>query len=601
MIHLIQKITYLLLLFFFLKVGGQERVLQIKVENEQQAILNDLAKIPDKYEGSNSLNQIVQNLQQLGYIEANVDSMAQQKDTVLAFLHIGPEYEWVDLKKGNVQEAILSTIGFRERFFKGKPFNLQQLRQVQEALLVYMENNGYPFAEIGLSDIVLEKGKVAASLDLIPNQVFKIDSFKITGDVRITQQYLENYLGIQKGDLYNESAIQAISTRIQELPFLKVNQAPKITFIGSEVWVELFLKKVKASKFDFLLGLLPNNDPNASRRYTITGDGQLNLVNTLGSGEELELVYKSYPSNATELKTKVLYPYLPFLPLGLDAKFDIYLRDSLYRDIVSYLGLQYNMGGANYVQFFFNNQRSSLLSINENQIIQSRQLPNNLDVSNVFYGIALNYEKLDYRFNPRKGWNTHISLAFGNKKIRQNNAILQLTDPNEEGFDFKSLYDSIPNKSVQYKATYQGATYLPIGNTSVFKIGVKGGVLRSVENDNAPTIYNNERFRIGGKRVLRGFDEESIFVDWYNIATLEYRYLLGQNSNFFIFTEGSYLTNLEEELEVDQAFYTYSFGAGINFETRAGIFGLSYALGSQKGNGIQVQNGKVHFGYVNYF
>ena len=600
---MIQKITYLLLLCSCLQLWGQEtgRILQIKVKDEEQAILKDLAKIPDKYEGSSSLNQIVQNLQQLGYIEANVDSMLQQKDTIQVFLHIGPVYEWVNLKKGNVQEAILSNIGFRERFFTGKPFNLQQLRQVQESLLLYMENNGYPFAEVSLTDILLDKGKVEATLALTPNESFKIDSLKITGDAHITQQYLENYLGIQKDDLYDESAIKAIGTRIQELSFLKANQTPKITFIGSEVWVELFLKKVKASKFDFLLGLLPNNSSTASRRYTITGEGQLNLLNTLGGGEELELIYKSYPSNATELKTKVLYPYLPFVPLGLDAKFDIYLRDSLYRDVVSYVGLQYNMGGANHIQFFFNNQRTSLLSINENQIIQSRQLPDNLDVSNVFYGIAFNYEKLDYRLNPRKGWNTHLSVAFGNKKIRVNNAILQLKDPNEEGFNFKSLYDSIPNKSVQYKATYQGINFFPIGNTSTFKIGIKGGVLRSVENENTPTIYNNERFRIGGKRVLRGFDEESIFVDWYNIATVEYRYLLGQNSNFFIFTEGSYLTNLQEELETDKAFYTYSFGAGINFETKAGIFGLSYALGSQKGNSIQVQNGKVHFGYINYF
>jgi len=566
-----------------------------------QNVSEEVEKVLEKYKSVDNLAQIVQELQGSGYLEANIDSVFETKDTTHAHLHIGPVYEWVALKQGNVDEGTLAMIGFREKIFRGKPFNPKQLRKVQESLLKHMENKGYPFAEVSLMDISLERGKVEASLYIETNKLFLIDSLGIVGDAKISKKYLGNYLGLKKGDVYNESLIQDIGTRIKELPFLTEYKTPKVTFIGSEVWVEMNLKKVKASKFNFLLGILPNNSANAEKAYTITGDGQMNLINTLGGGEEMELVYKSYPNNATELKTKFLYPYLPLLPLGLDAKFEIYLRDSLYRDIVSYVGLQYNMGGINHVQIFFNSQRTSLLSINKNQIIQTKQLPDNLDVSNTFYGVAFNYEKLDYRLNPRKGWNTNISLALGNKKIIQNNAILQLEDPNNVGFNFKTLYEETPNKNVQYRATYLFDKYFALGRSSTLKMGAKGGILRSLEADTTISIYNNERFRIGGNRVLRGFDEESIFADWYNVLTLEYRYLISQNSSFFLFTDGSYLTNLQAGLAVDQAFYAYGFGIGINFETKAGIFGMSYALGSQKGNQIQVQNGKVHFGYVNYF
>lgn len=45
----------------------------------------------------------------------------------------------------------------------------------------------------------------------------------------------------------------------------------------------------------------------------------------------------------------------------------------------------------------------------------------------------------------------------------------------------------------------------------------------------------------------------------------------------------------------------YGFGAGLNFETGAGIFSLYYAVGRQFNNPVEFNKAKVHFGFVNYF
>ncbi|MEL7426310.1 MAG: hypothetical protein AAFN81_25170, partial [Bacteroidota bacterium] len=42
-------------------------------------------------------------------------------------------------------------------------------------------------------------------------------------------------------------------------------------------------------------------------------------------------------------------------------------------------------------------------------------------------------------------------------------------------------------------------------------------------------------------------------------------------------------------------------GAGITFETRAGLFGLSLAFGKQEGLAFDFGAPKVHFGYVSLF
>jgi len=85
----------------------------------------------------------------------------------------------------------------------------------------------------------------------------------------------------------------------------------------------------------------------------------------------------------------------------------------------------------------------------------------------------------------------------------------------------------------------------------------------------------------------------------FHLATLEYRFLLDQNSYFNIFGDVAYTeSKTNREYRND---FPYGFGAGIAFATKAGIFSLTYALGSQQGTGINFRAAKIHFGYVNLF
>jgi outer membrane protein assembly factor BamA len=106
-------------------------------------------------------------------------------------------------------------------------------------------------------------------------------------------------------------------------------------------------------------------------------------------------------------------------------------------------------------------------------------------------------------------------------------------------------------------------------------------------------------FRIGGLKTLRGFDEESIFCSTYLISTVEYRFLYARTSNLFVFTDAAWYENLStHRYTKDQPL---ALGAGISFDTKAGILNMSYALGNQMGNGFDVRNGKIHFGLVALF
>ena len=112
-------------------------------------------------------------------------------------------------------------------------------------------------------------------------------------------------------------------------------------------------------------------------------------------------------------------------------------------------------------------------------------------------------------------------------------------------------------------------------------------------------VYQNEQFRIGGNRVMRGYDEESIFATKFIVFTLEYRFLIGQNSYLYTFGDYGYIENITPEIMRYE--HLLGFGAGITFETKVGIFGFSLALGRLSDNTFDLRNVKSHFGYINVF
>jgi len=112
-------------------------------------------------------------------------------------------------------------------------------------------------------------------------------------------------------------------------------------------------------------------------------------------------------------------------------------------------------------------------------------------------------------------------------------------------------------------------------------------------------LLTNELFRIGGFSDFRGFNEESIYASTYSILTLEWRLLLERNSFLSVFWNKAYVENSSgNKTTYDQPM---GFGAGFSFQTKAGIFALSYALGQEMGNPIQFSQAKIHFGYMARF
>jgi hypothetical protein len=571
---------FIVILFLFACANAFSQKIELNILFNDTAIKSSKVIIYSKYINLSALkseiSQVINQLNSKAYLTASLDSILVDSTKYTAYLHLGDQFKWSYLKPVNIDEEVLSKIGFRDKVFNNKPFNQRQLANFLNETINHYENNGFPFASLSFDSVQIEGNTFKGNLILNKHHRYKVDSVLIYGTATISQRYIQNYIRIKHGDSYNEALIKNISTRIKELPFVEEKQPFKVVFNETESKIILDLKKKQASRFNGILGIQPNNETGKLR---LTGDVKLNLLNSFKKGEEIVFNWRSIQENTQDLNTGFSYPFVLNTPFGLDYNFKLYKRDTTFIDVFNKIGVRYILKGNNYFSVFYQNKSSSLLSTKN--FASLTVLPDYADISSQLYGIGVYFAKLDYNLNPRKGFSIAAEGAVGTKNIKKNNAIKE------------SLYDGIKLNSSLYNTTSILDYYISLKKRSVIKLSSKNGLTLN------ESLFDNELIRIGGLFTLRGFDEESIFATFYSIATVEYRYILEQNSFLYLFFDGSYYEKDNVKGYVSDR--PIGFGAGMSFDTKAGIFSISYALGKQFDNPILFRSAKIHFGFINYF
>lgn len=513
-----------------------------------------------------------------GYLAAHYDSLVSDSNHVSAYLFIGDKYKLSYLGKGNVEDEILREAGYKFKHFSNSlAYNQKKISRLMMGILEYCENNGFPFASVSLDSINIKEDQISASLNLSRNQRIIIDTIMVKGDSRIHMSYLQQCLGIKPGDYYDESKISKVGAKLKEMPFASVIRPFEVAFTPDKASLILYLEKKKASQFDGILGIAPNNDETG--KVLITGDVTLKLMNILRRGELIDFQWRKLEQGTQDLKFNFVYPYLFKTPFGVDYRFYLYKRDTSFITLDNHIGVNYLFKGYNYIQAYYEHQASSLLSTTGLEF--ATVLPPYADVKTSFYGIKFGFDDLDYRFNPRRGFSILSSGAVGKKTIKKNENI------NPE------LYEGLQLESTVYRLILNASTYVPVYRNLTFLLRTQNGYLNNQD------LFENELFRIGGLQSLRGFDEESIFASFYSILTCEFRYLFDVNSFFSLFWNGAYFEQNTYDFYISD--YPWGFGAGLSFDTKAGIFSISYALGKQFDNPIQFKSAKIHFGLTATF
>lgn len=526
-----------------------------KIKEEISNSILETKKIADKY-----WLELIQN----GHLCASIDSI------VLAdslhhkiYIYRGDKYS-IDKVITNIPSTIKSQIGFKENYLVDKKISTDKLKRLIENTLTYCNNNGHPFAFIKLDQTKIHNQSISLDLNLTLGPLVTIDSIILNPEIIDQKKTIQQIINIKNGDVFNQNLINEISTRIKETPYMMEINTPEYEFINNKVSLFINAKNRPANFINGILGVQPQNDGSID----ITGDANVKFINGLKKGETISLKWRKMYAQSQSLNSIIELPYLLNSSFGFFNNLDMLKKDSTFFNISNKIGSTYSFTEKSKLGLYYLFSRSNLLTTLNDINFNSTAINS--------FGIVYKLDKLDYKFNPRKGFFSSGDLQFGFKNI-------------------SSASDTLieKNNSSNYQFDLTLASYIPIRNKSTIKLACNFG---SIIN---PILYENELYRIGGLNLLRGFDEESLWASSYLIGSIEYRLILEQNSNLFVFFDGGWIEKkLTHEYIND---IPYGFGAGINFETKPGIFSISYALGSQQNNPILFKTAKIHFGFVNFF
>jgi outer membrane translocation and assembly module TamA len=555
---------------------------------EPPSIKTSFTDIQLLYDYVNTLPKI---LSTKGYPAASIDSSWQIGDTLHINLYLGTKYNWVQLRTIGIEKNILNKSGYNEKDFTDKPLNIAVIETIKEKLLNIYENEGYPFALIYLDSVTIIENKISAALTVNKILLYKIDSIKNYGKLKLNAKFLQRYLNISNGSTYSYEKLLDVDRKLLELPFAEPLSVSSLNMLGSGAILNINVNSKKSSEASAIFGFLP--DANNTGKFQLTGDVNLDLKNVFGAGEGLLLKYQSLQPKSPRLNLGYEKPYIFGSPFGVSFLFEFFKKDSSFLQVNAQAGLQLNLSKYQTGKIIVQWQNNNVLQggIDTNVIRQQKKLPDIIDVKSVNAGINYEYRNTNYKFNPIKGNEISLNVLTGIKNIQKNNDVLSIKSPM---YNYESLYDSVKLKSYQLKLKLAAAHYFQLSKSSTFKAAINAGIY------NSPNIFRNEVFQIGGYKLLRGFDEESIYATQYSVLTAEYRFLNSLNSYIFGFIDAGSTKTKYQSINTNN-FFT-SAGVGIVLQTKAGLLNLSLALGKRDDVPFNIrQASKIHFGYVNYF
>ncbi len=540
----------------------------------------------------NLKDTIVSVFRRKSFLAASVDSITLKDTLAIYHTFLGKSYSLGDLDINISDQLLLEGSGFAKVDWSKRLLSQNMITEIQDRVLNQLAQIGYPFAAVYLDSIHIQEGVIDSRLVIDKGEFITYDSITILGTAKINKLFLSKYLQIEKNNPYRHRDILEMKNRIRDLSFLTFKEDPYLTFVNQKAYLQLPLDNRNASRFDFIIGVLPRTEDGV-RKWTITGDFTGEFVNKLGNGESILLQYQQLQPETQELDIALNYPYFLNMPFGIDGAFSLYRNTTNFLELLASFGIQYQLSGKNYLKIGWNYHSSRLIEVDTNRILNTGRLPDQLDVNLTGGNVTLGIDMLDYTFNPTAGLSGVLRIEAGQKKIIPNNNILSLS---EGEMDFTEAYDTLQLSTFQAQIGLHLDYFVRIQNWATARLAN-----RTAYKYNQATVFDNEFYRIGGNKLLRGFNEQSILSPGYSIFTGEFRIILDQLSYISLPFIDYGMVNTRDVDGQLQWENMMGVGIGLNFGTKAGIFNISFASGRRKNIPFNFGDTKIHFGYVNLF
>ena len=478
-------------------------------------------------------------------------------------------------------DEIRDQLGIKER----KLFTQVALERGIERIQALYSEHGYPKIEIEPKNIQLlpETGIINFELHIREGTQVRIGEVKVSGLKKTKAKVVLREIHVKPNDNFKQRDIDTSYRRLRNLGyFYQVN--PNVLEAGETEDRINFHARVTEARTGQLSGVIgyapPDSDADAAPQ--LTGVLEARETNLLGTGRQVNLYWKS--GLLKILRIGYAEPWIFGKPLTIG---------------IEYGQLQQRAPDRGQLQGFPDNASET---VSEEQ---SGNVSATTDFGRVFEGVmTLGYKRINV---PNVGTpsGTTPTLDFQTPIFSDSRAVspieptpyigtkysvtLRLTRDTRDYFlnPTRGRRDSIAFEVSRSdfrlrKAWLSLQQYFPTWRKQTIAVELHGAATWGVN------IPPTELFYLGGATTLRGYDE-----DWFSgprrvYANLEYRFLVGPDSQIFVFTDLGAVTLIETPSVFDTL--RVGYGVGARLESRGGILRINYGLAA----GDSLLRGKIH-------
>lgn len=546
------KLLLILIFCFQLSFSQKENVKITPVEATNKSVSDSITKEINK--NGRKLEDVLYKKGFINYIIIDSITKGLQKNYIIKY---NDRIKYLELTK----DSLSNSQEFIKKFNTNKNFYLipySSIEEVLEKISESIKTSGFLFTEVYLGKIKLKNKSTITAVLNISNQERKrqLDKIILKDYKKFPKGFLKNYLKYKLNKNINLKDIETKSERVLDLEFVEEIKSPELLFTRDSTTLYLYLKKKFSNSFDGFIGF---NTDEETKKLNFNGYLNLILLNNLNYGERLEIKYKSDESEQKNFEATLDLPYLFSSPIGIEARLNIFNRDSVFTLSTTELKTYYLINQKFKTSLSYESTNSSNLSSNESFFVE--------DYDAQYITTAFEYRKRN--LNSRI-LNTKTSIY------------LKLKNGNRNTIDRKTKQNGIEMKLQQ-----------------LFNLNDRNKIITKLESSKlfSNNYLINELYRFGGNKSIRGFNENSLEADFYNIIGIEYHYLLSPALSINSITDLGYLENtlLNTETQI------YGFGFGLSALTRAGVLKMNFANGKSKNDEFRFSNTKVHLSLTAFF
>ena len=496
---------------------------------------------------STSAVKFLDSLTQNHYYFTEIKKVNKEGNTTQIFFDKGKNYNQAQVQ---LDDETVRNFKYQPQFFT------KNLDSLKKEISEKYRNQGFVFNRVK-SQFKGMKGDIPqVQLSVIKSDQRKIDGIVFKGYEKVPKRFIKNLEKEYLGKNYQENTLAKLNQSLQNHPFILLDKAPQTLFTKDSTNVFLFAQKKKSNSFDGVIGF--GNDK--TEKFTFNGSLNLSFRNMFNGFETVNIFWQRNPDKGQTFDLQTDIPYLFKSNIGGNFKVNIFRQDSTYANV--------KLTPAFY------------LHLNSTQKIGLRGTFETSTVLDSLYVQGRDYGK--------KG----IGLWYDYSEPSEVELFLNKTRIRAEADYITTDYSAESITANQTNYFIYGERNFHIKGNNYLNLRAESALLNSKNN-----FAINELLRFGGWNSFRGFNENSLYADFYYYGTAEYRYLVGNQAFFDVFAQYGELQNKNLGLKPK----LYSFGLGFNFILPIGLMSFQISNGNEFGNTIKFGDTKIHWGILSRF